>query len=437
MKLGEKQEKTVSLELSKNVLDNNAIGRLLTSELELSTASNLLGSIYKMLLISDRLDIDEHIDTQKQLKTERDVENKQNNDIIRALTGRKKKPIKETVEEKQKTTETKTKKTTNETNVTPGKSATPAGKTPTAPTAPTSTPVAPTNPVGTAVKVITGGALITSAAAIGAAESGGNYDITFGDTVDKKTGKIKNLKGYPTPEELFGKKLTDMTLGEVKEFGKIRSAKSPSSGASGKYQFMPSTLFGRTDKQGKHVPGLVDQMGLSMDTKFTPQVQDKLQELLHTQDVATLKRLGVPITPGYEYMAHYIGARGASAVYKSVSKGETVSVAQALVNDGLQEPGPNNKELYEIKVNQFEKILEQRLIKKGGLTSPHSAGQEVGTKIDSISEENKNLKKSMSSKSSTTNIVNNQVDSSSSTSESSSNNTAPDDASVYHKKVRE
>jgi hypothetical protein len=436
MKLGEKQEKTVSAELSKPLLDNKSIGRLLTSEIELSTASELLGSIYKMLLISDRLDIDEQIDEQKKLKSERDLENKQNKEIILALTGRKRKPAKKTVEEKQTTTETKTKKTTTETNVTPGKTATPAGKTPAASTTPTTTPVTPTNPVGTAVKVITGAGLVTSAAAIGAAESGGNYDITFGDTVDKKTGKIKNLKGYPTPEELFGKKLTDMTLSEVKEFGEIRSAKSPSSGASGKYQFMPSTLFGRTGKDGKHIPGLVEQLGLSMDTKFSPQVQDKLQELLHTQDVATLKRLGVPITPGYEYMAHYIGARGASAVYKSVSKGESITVAQALVNDGLQEPGPNNKELYEIKVNQFEKILEQRLIKKGGLSSPHSAGQEVGTKIDTISEENKNLKKSASSKSTST-IINNQVDSKNSTSENSGNNSVPDDTSVYHKKARE
>jgi hypothetical protein len=437
MKLGEKQEKTVSLELSKNILDNNAIGRLLTSELELSTNSELLGSIYKMLLISDRLDIDEQIDMQKQLKSERDLETKHNKEIIRALTGRKKNPVKETVEKKEKKTETKTKKTTEEKNVKPGGTATPAGKTPTTPTTPTNTPVTPTSPVGTAVKVITGGALVTSAAAIGAAESGGNYDITFGDTVDKKSGKIKNLKGYPTPEELFGKKLTDMTLSEVKEFGQIRSAKSPSSGASGKYQFMPSTLFGRVGKDGKLRPGLVQQLGLSMDTKFTPQVQDKLQELLHTQDVATLKRLGVPITPGYEYMAHYIGARGASAVHKSISKGENVTVAQALVNDGLQEPGPNNKELYQIKVNEFEKILEQRLVKKGGLTSPHSAGQEVGTKIDSASQENKNLKKSMAQKSGSTTIINNQVNSSSSTSESSGNNFSPDDESIHHKKARE
>ena len=129
-----------------------------------------------------------------------------------------------------------------------------------------------------------------------------------------------------------------------------------------------------------------------MDTKFTPAVQDKLQELLHTEDVAILKKKGVPITPGYEYMAHYIGAGGASVVYNSVKRGENVTVAEAMISAGLTAPGKqNNPELYTIRVADFEGILANRLMKKG-LASPHAAGTDTGNKIDSSSKENKNLK---------------------------------------------
>ena len=71
-----------------------------------------------------------------------------------------------------------------------------------------------------------------------------------------------------------------MTLTEVQAFQAARDKINNGSSAVGKYQFMPSTLFGRTDKKGNHIPGLVDQLGLSMDTKFTGPIQEQLQELL-------------------------------------------------------------------------------------------------------------------------------------------------------------
>jgi hypothetical protein len=277
--------------------------------------------------------------------------------------------------------------------------------------------------------IVAGTVALTTATAIGAAESGGNYDITFGDRVDK-SGKIVNSKGYITPEQTFGKKLTQMTLAEVKEFGRMRSANSPNSGATGKYQFMPSTLFGNSK-----APGLVQKLGLSMDTKFTPDVQDKLQELLHTEDVAILRKKGVPITPGYEYMAHYIGAGGATVVYNSAKRGENVTVAEAMISAGLTAPGKqNNPELYTIRVADFEGILANRLMKKG-LSSPHAAGNETGNKIDSSSKDNKNLKADVAASNDKAPPVVSSTNVNSQQSQPSQSSPQGDDRSAYQKKA--
>jgi hypothetical protein len=243
---------------------------------------------------------------------------------------------------------------------------------------------------GTAV--VTG----TAASAIGAAEGGGNYDITFGDKVDKKGNVIagKNM----SPEKRFGKKLTDLTLEEVDMLGKERNKISPSTSAMGKYQFMNSTLFGqfKKDKTGKDyfAPGLVQQSKLDpKTTKFTPEIQEKFFNMLHEQDLATLRRLGVPTTPGYEYMAHYIGAGGAKAIYDRKDSGMTVQ--QALLDAKLPNPvhGETNKELATIKASDFEGILASRL-NKHGLKSPH-ASQDNGEKLNQSSKENADSKKEL------------------------------------------
>lgn len=215
-------------------------------------------------------------------------------------------------------------------------------------------------------------------AAIGAAESGGNYNVTFGDRVGKD-GQI--VGKYDSPEKLIGKKLTDMTLEEVEKFGRMRP---DGTGAVGKYQFMPTTLFGRKMSNGKFAPGLVQMLKLDMKTvKFDAKTQDELQQALRAQDVATLKRLNVPITPGYEYMAHYIGAGGAAAVHRSILAGENLTVAEVMIANKFKIGV--NPELYRIRAHEFEKILEERLTKKGGVT-PHSS------MVEETSKENKALK---------------------------------------------
>jgi hypothetical protein len=155
---------------------------------------------------------------------------------------------------------------------------------------------------------------------------------------------------------------------------------------------MPTTLFGRYDKKGVFRPGLVQQLKVPMSAKFDESLQERLQELLHTQDVATLKRMNVPITPGYEYMAHYIGAAGASAVFKSINRGEDKTVAQVMMDSGFSVG--NNKELYEIKARNFEKLLQGRLEKKGQL-APHSTIPEIGKELNDSSMDNAEMKKMM------------------------------------------
>ena len=52
------------------------------------------------------------------------------------------------------------------------------------------------------------------------------------------------------------------------------------SSAVGKGQFVRTTLFGRKDEYGNHIPGLLEQMGITQDvwgyTKFDKNLQDRL-----------------------------------------------------------------------------------------------------------------------------------------------------------------
>jgi len=278
----------------------------------------------------------------------------------------------------------------------PAPTSTPAGPTqagapkPTASSSPAPTIPSPSPSAGsTAVKVgAVAGATASISQAIGGAESGGNYDITYGDSLDKK-GNVVPSKKYVAPP----KKLTEMTLAEVKEFGIKRSENGQGAGAVGKYQMMPTTLFGRVDSKGKLVPGLVQREGLNMDEKFTPEIQDRLNNRLREDDMASLKRLGVPQTPGYQYMAHYIGAGGAAAVYKNRDTDMTVAEVMASKNYAVG----NNPELHKLKAKDFEKELQGRLEKKGNLT-PHSAGETSTpavtpppTKLQEVTKEKKEL----------------------------------------------
>ena len=203
----------------------------------------------------------------------------------------------------------------------------------------TSAPVitSPNAPTSLAQQI--GGAPTSLAQQIGGSESGGNYNVSFGDR------KLKNGTWTDTAKEKTGKSLTDMTLEEVYAYQKTRGA----NGAVGKYQFMNSTLT-----------GLAQQAGLDpKTTKFTPEVQDKLNEKLISQNENSLKKMGIPTTPGNMYMSHYIGAGGTKAVHEAIAKDPNMSVADAMSAKGYKIG--NNPELYKLKVGEFESTLAGRL----------------------------------------------------------------------------
>jgi hypothetical protein len=403
----------------------------------LSSSKEVLGLIYEQLQKAREQEIANRINQQKNKNLEEESKIKFYSSLVKALTIRKRinsktlNPVKSKVVKKKKTPEElaaeaakKTEEIKSPTQPAGAKPSaekipkvepTPVTPTPTTPSTTKMPPAEVTTGTGKAAKIITGGVaaggLLAVTRAIAKTESGLNYDISFGDKYNETSKKWYNAAtdpitkkplGLKTPEEWSGgKKLTEMTLEEVQAFGKYRSENGAGAGAVGAYQFMPNTLFGgqRKDSQGKwyFAPGLVQRSGHNMTDKFTPDVQDKLAQLLRQDDLSQLKRLGVPLTPGYQYMAHYLGAGGAAAVYNNRDKDMTI--AQALATKGY--PVGNNSEFYEKKTKDFEQILTQRLVNKGGLLLENPTSSQIpnqnttGSTVNNMSNSNSNIKEDL------------------------------------------
>lgn len=237
--------------------------------------------------------------------------------------------------------------------------------------------------------------------AIGGAESGGRYDLAYGDRLDKSGRLINTVKlegggTLKTPEQFSGKKLTEMTLEEVYKFQNYRSATSQNSGGLGKYGFMPSTLFGNNGRGG-----LVGSLGLSMNTKFSPEVQERLQDELERQQKDQRVKLNIPETPGFVYMTHYIGPGGTAEVIAAIRRGEGDQTVAKIWNRKFGTPygidvGENNKELTLIKAKDFERILEDRLYLKDKQLANSKKGQVVNPEIGSDASKVETLSRQVS-----------------------------------------
>ena len=198
--------------------------------------------------------------------------------------------------------------------------------------------------------------------AISGAESGSNANITFGDRVDPKTGKIFNPSKLITPEQFSGKPLSEMTIAEVYAFQKERNSQSEGSGAVGQYQFMPSTL-----------KAYVEKLGIKPTEKFDAAMQQKLQNALLQDSKNTLLKAKISPTAENMYMAHYIGAGGAIAVHKAIKDSPNASVADVLVaqrlsrnpklnpKDEKQKLVKHNPELAKTSVSDFEALMNKKL----------------------------------------------------------------------------
>lgn len=409
----------------------NKLKRMMSGGLASQESVEVLELIYERMLRNEEIKKEDEEQKEKERQNELEVEDKRNAEIIAALSGKKTKVKKVAKPKEKKKPKAKPVETIGTGLATAAAAArfapviTKAAKG----VATTVTKVGPGAAVLGAATIIGGGAL-TLSQAVGAAEAGGSYNVAFGDREDPKTGKVRNIMGLKTAEEFSGKKLSEMTLEEIKKFQEYRNKEKKNTGAMGKYQFVGTTLFGTKDR-----PGLVQRLGLPMDTKFSPQVQDQLNETLFQDNVKLLQRNGVPLTPGNLYMAHYIGAGGATAVYKSAQRGEDVTVAQALVNAKLPDPSVQNKELTQIKVKDFESILQSRLEKKGYKATAEPSIPLKGEEIDRASKENRDAKRQADLSAPEQKILNtNNI--------SSSSPVAPvtekeDDRSAYDKKVKQ
>jgi hypothetical protein len=164
---------------------------------------------------------------------------------------------------------------------------------------------------------------------IGASESGkGSYDVSFGDILEK--GALINKSGLKTPEQTYGKKLTEMTLQEVYDFQKSRPS---GKNAVGKYQFVNRTLF---DKDGNIQNSFASGIpGITLDSKFTPDLQDKLARVLLKEQQTALKQSGIQINAGSEKAAWYIGAGALSKVKMAVAQDDASRAYQR--QNGLRE----------------------------------------------------------------------------------------------------
>jgi len=187
-------------------------------------------------------------------------------------------------------------------------------------------------------------------------ETGGNFDITFGDYLDKNTiknGKYKTVAQWSQQTLGTPLQLTQLTLDQVKAFQKYKNSVATGSGAVGAYQFMPDTLFAPT--------GQVAQLKIPMTAKFDQQLQDKIYDNFSAENDRVLKANKVPLTPSNRYMAHYLGPSGASWVYKAAKTNPDMTIAKVITSNGNSDPSPRNPELAILTAGEMPEIMSKRM----------------------------------------------------------------------------
>jgi hypothetical protein len=207
-------------------------------------------------------------------------------------------------------------------------------------------------------------------AKIAGTESGGSYTIMNILPGESKTGTYEAQAGRAKlGGGTYDKSLTDMTLGEVIELGKQRSALSGTKGggsAAGKYQFMPATIAGLGPKVfGKNW----------QNVPFNKENQDKMAEALLQEEIASLKRNGVPVSEATVYMTHLTGdgAKVKRIMDPANEDKKMKDVIPALV-------GSNNDTLANMTVKQYKDSLAKKY-SYGPLEETQSQGTVTATKI--------------------------------------------------------
>jgi len=227
----------------------------------------------------------------------------------------------------------------------------------------------------TKAAVTIGGTVIAGnvLAKIAGSESQGSYTTMNVLPGEYKTGTYEAKAGN---KKLGGgtyeKSLTDMSLGEVIELGKERSALSGTKGggsAAGKYQFMPATIAGLGPKvfgkEWKTVP-------------FNATNQDKMAEALLQEEVASLKQNGVPVSEATIYMTHLTGD---GAKVKRIM--DPANEDKKMKDVVPELAGSNNDKLASMTVKEYKESLGKKF-SYGPLDETKMASNEsAATKVSS------------------------------------------------------
>lgn len=130
------------------------------------------------------------------------------------------------------------------------------------------------------------------------------------------------------------------------ESGGNYGAVNPSSGATGKFQFMPDTWASVAQAH----PDL--QLPFNMK-QATPQQQEAAMRALTGDNAKGLEASGVPATPGTLYLAHRFGVQGAKTF---LSAPDNAQIAQIFPAQWIQQ----NPDLQGTTVGQFKASVGQR-----------------------------------------------------------------------------
>lgn len=361
-----------------------------------------LGFIYREL---KRAELDRELlaeETQEQEKEREDNEDRRNQEIIAALTGRKKK--KETAKEKAKRKKEEVKAKKEIKRAPTKKEAPPKVEAPKVEAPKVEVPKPPTKvtipkaAVTTAAKVAAGVGVLTLAgkvsAKISGSESAGNYNQA---NIVGKAGKehiIEKGNLDVTTGKPFDKSLTEMSISEVADLGRRRYKYYGKKGGSamGKYQFIPSTL----ESVAKNL------YGENWETRpYDEKAQEDLNAAFLMGNAKLLQKAGLKVSDASLYMMHFFGnATQAAMVINGPEDAMMSEVLDYWYNQGKQKARPSveNPSVAKMTVGEYKKRLAQKYkfdfaeLDVNKLAEP-IADNNTGNTIDTASKERKDLQK--------------------------------------------
>jgi hypothetical protein len=224
-------------------------------------------------------------------------------------------------------------------------------------------------------------------------ESGSNYDISFGESTNKQTGKREftygkflrdkktkeiigpnpNFKPQPTAEDYSGgRPLTQMTVQEVMNFQSAREKINPGQSAVGGWQFMPSTLKATAERLKKTIPDIYQR-------KFSPEVQRLFAENLAQTEMKRLGDLKVPVTQETLAATWGVGSGGTSSLYKALQAGK----GNQPIGPFIGNPNAENNLWFSQSINQY--FENQRIKTEKGRKSLQRKTDKAATTNDKTS----------------------------------------------------